>query len=342
MYTDKIDLTMETTLDILYAANKYQIELLVTKCWVFLKKNISQDNVTVILDTALTYDYFLVRDTCINFMKDQVHQDIKCLSEHHVSKMTLEAILDDNELIFHEKDLFQYCCSWAKKECRSRGIDPSGQNKRKMLGPLLYKLRIANLSPKAVASLVTPSGLLISEEELSIFRYVCKAEKTIVPFVIGMREPGFHVTIKDTGYGGYTNVVLSDMPWMFCGLVCRSMQSQTRPQFSFKNSVYAQKTDGSNLIKLPENQRPTLINPWKLEIRIDNLQTIKVLKYNESRHEATVLPTLKYGPLRCYTFKELKPITYGSISDGLLFMRGVWQEGNGSTPVVNSAADAKK
>ena len=60
---------------------------------------------------------------------------------------------------------------WAEAECVRKGLEPSDENKRFVLGDMIYHIRFTLLDPKVFVHTMSLSALLLPEEKVSILSH---------------------------------------------------------------------------------------------------------------------------------------------------------------------------
>ncbi|KAL3082127.1 hypothetical protein niasHT_037017 [Heterodera trifolii] len=141
IYTDDLsELNGNNVIEVLYAAKKYNIPLLVNAC-----VNLSTWKLTNVFHTY----------SMANFLDE---------------KNLLCYILERDQLrIDMEIKIWRAALRWADEKCRQNGIDCSAQNQRAMLGPALFKIRFALIPHEEFVRKIVPSGLLSQEEMDDVF-----------------------------------------------------------------------------------------------------------------------------------------------------------------------------
>ena len=71
-------------------------------------------------------------------------------------------------ILVSDKDLFVACHAWAIKECKLQELEPSGPNKRRVLGDCLSLMRFPCMLRSDIVEVVLPTGILNEEEKASL------------------------------------------------------------------------------------------------------------------------------------------------------------------------------
>lgn len=77
LYTDKINLNLKNSCDLLYLARKYMVKLLEKKCFKFFYKNLNVENVIPILQNSVVFENDKLKVYCLNF----IHKNISDLEK---------------------------------------------------------------------------------------------------------------------------------------------------------------------------------------------------------------------------------------------------------------------
>ncbi|KAL3085255.1 hypothetical protein niasHS_010324 [Heterodera schachtii] len=149
IYTDELDaLSGDNLFEVLYAAKKYNVSALIKACTEFPLSKLNN-----VFETLLKARF--------------IEEHLQTNGEICIWKAALR---------------------WADAQCRRNGIDCSAENRRKLLGSALFRIRFP-LVPKAeFAESVVPSDLLTKEELISVLLYHCRP------------PPGLHYTVQPVQY----------------------------------------------------------------------------------------------------------------------------------------------
>lgn len=122
---------------------------------------------------------------CVGTEIDKEYREIDMLTEEvlnsegflEVDHMTLQSLVARDALSVSEIKLFEAVVRWAAAECLRRGLEPTPDQKRNMLGPVLHMIRIPTISLADFSNHVSKSGLLTPEECVKMFLYFTADDK---------------------------------------------------------------------------------------------------------------------------------------------------------------------
>ncbi|KAL3125840.1 hypothetical protein niasHT_002999 [Heterodera trifolii] len=166
IYADDLNgLTGLNLFDVLYAAKKYQISLLIAACTDFPVWEVP--NIFEAFAQAQFIGEEALACRCLDFvdfdkdiMKDflKIDQQLLCEILENFGFKTGGEIAIWNAALW-----------WAEEQCAQNRKTFSGANIREVLGPALYKIRLPLLPPDEFTQSIVPSDVLTKEELLSVF-----------------------------------------------------------------------------------------------------------------------------------------------------------------------------
>ena len=196
IYTDKVVLTLDNALEVLYLAKKYIVPALVRKCIDYVERNLNHDNVL----TVLCHSRFLAEEDlvkkCWSVVDLYTTQVFDCEGFSELDEETLTLLVQRNTLTASEVSLFNAVKLWAEQECARRDVAPTAENKRIVAkGPMKY-IRFPLMAPVEFADEVARSGLLTHEEITNIFLFFLSSFETKLPFSDRPRIPQARTSSK--------------------------------------------------------------------------------------------------------------------------------------------------
>ena len=182
LYCDKIEPEADTVLATLYAAKKYIVPYLARKCVMYLETSLSSRNACVLLSQSRLFEETELMQRCWEVIDAQAEEALKSDGFVDIDYHTLECVFARETLNCRETSIFDAAVRWAEAECMRRDIDPSPQNKRKVLGNALYKLRIPAMRLEEFADGAAQSGILTYQEISNVFIFFTAQTKPQLPF----------------------------------------------------------------------------------------------------------------------------------------------------------------
>lgn len=101
---------------------------------------------------------------------------------------TFETILARETLNCKEINLFEAALMWAQAACSKMEIEPTSQNRRQILGPALFLIRIPTMTLEQYANSVAQLGILTHQETIDIFLHFTSKNKPSLSFPIKSRS----------------------------------------------------------------------------------------------------------------------------------------------------------
>ncbi|KAL3084447.1 hypothetical protein niasHT_036332 [Heterodera trifolii] len=167
IYTEDLSgLNGHNLFDVLYAAKKYQISLLIAACTDFPVWDVPNIFEAFAQAQFIGEEKFACR--CLDYVdfdKEDVMKDFL-----KIDQQLLCEILDNfgfktgGEIVIWNAALY-----WADEQCAQNHKTCSGENIREALGPALYKIRLPLLPRDEFTEIIVPSDVLTQEELLSMF-----------------------------------------------------------------------------------------------------------------------------------------------------------------------------
>ncbi|KAG8223255.1 hypothetical protein J437_LFUL001531 [Ladona fulva] len=171
IYTDGINLqSFDQACELCYAAKKYMLPYLVEECTKFLWRDLHPRNACRAYEFAKLFEEPVLMEKCLEIMCSETQAVLSDPSFEEAEHSTLVTLLEQENLaVTSELILFEAVTRWAGRECQRRGLTPSGENLRTVLGSEpLRLLRLLTLTPSQLASGPAISTLLTRDEAFAL------------------------------------------------------------------------------------------------------------------------------------------------------------------------------
>ena len=165
LYTDKVNLSGNNVMQVLYLANKYIVPSLAKKCTEYLHDNLNASNVFFILPHARKFENKDLEDRCWKVIKEQTEEAVTSDGFISVERSVVESVVKREKLSVTELKLYKAVDGWAAAEVQRQGLTPDGKTKRRILGEDIVKaIRFPFISQKDFMSVVFDSDVLTIHE----------------------------------------------------------------------------------------------------------------------------------------------------------------------------------
>ena len=158
-------------MELLYIAKKYCVDQLAKSCLKFLKENISPDTVCQILEASHGISELEMYEQCLSFIQKNISACLKSKDFPTLSLKCLTDIIMKENFRVKEEDLYENLMRWAEAECQRQKLDVSWENKRKVLGDILYKVRFPQMQSEYFSKQVAMTDLLTDTEKVDVMLY---------------------------------------------------------------------------------------------------------------------------------------------------------------------------
>lgn len=188
---DKI-LDGDNVLHVLYAAKKYSIKGLESKCGEFLIHNLNTENVCVILESSHTFGNSSMEEKCVQFILRNGDGVLQSPSFPDLCRKCVTTIISSKNLEAEEAVVFKAAVKWAGAVCCKKCINPSDKNIRKVLADLLFKIRFPIMQLSFFADKVASGNILTQKEKVVLYEYLCRSDTSDsnleLPFSVEYRK----------------------------------------------------------------------------------------------------------------------------------------------------------
>ena len=171
LYTDEFDIHSDNVTPMLYAAKKFQLQGLSNLCFSFLEAEMNTDNVCRIMEQAHIYSENALYDKCLRFINLNGNEVLTKPAFGELCTECVQKIIQPSDLNADEDKVYEGCIIWANAECRKDKKQPTDENRRAMLGDLLFLIRFPTMDITYFTHKVSLGNILTHDETLSIFQY---------------------------------------------------------------------------------------------------------------------------------------------------------------------------
>ena len=155
----------------LYVAKRFALGGLSTLCFAFLDSEMSVENVCKILEQAHIYNESGLHNKCLGFILNHGWEVVKTPAFSELCMDCLGHIVKSDDLKSSEEDVYEAVIGWSTNECRRQKLQPTDENRRQILGPLLYFIRFPVMDVVYFTQKVSFREILSNDEAVSIFQY---------------------------------------------------------------------------------------------------------------------------------------------------------------------------
>ena len=173
-----MDIDPDTALPTLYAAKKYILPRLEKACRNIVIQNLGPDNIWTVYASTFNIPDDELTEGCKRFFGSNTTAVAAALISPkflEISDFLLKSVLELNHsvddegkrtygVLVPEIQLFKACNEWAVAECSRQELEPSGENKRKVLGECVELIRCVAMLPIDIIRSVIPSGIFDQNE----------------------------------------------------------------------------------------------------------------------------------------------------------------------------------
>ncbi|XP_051990031.1 BTB/POZ domain-containing protein 2-like [Xyrauchen texanus] len=183
LYSDEVHIGPETVMTTLYTAKKYAVPALEAHCVEFLKKNLRADNAFMLLTQARLFDEPQLASLCLENIDKNTGDALAAEGFTDIDLDTLFAVLERDTLGVREVRLFGAAVRWAEAEAHRQQLQPTPENKRRVLGKALSLIRFPLMTIEEFAAGPAQSAILTDREVVSLFLHFTVNPKPRVEFI---------------------------------------------------------------------------------------------------------------------------------------------------------------
>ncbi|CAJ0601224.1 unnamed protein product [Cylicocyclus nassatus] len=329
LYSDEVEIGPESVMTTLYTAKKYAVPAMETACVEFLKQSLGADNAFMLLTQARLFDEPQLAKLCLEIIDKNTFEALNGEGFTDIDLETLCLVLARDTLRIKEAQLFQAVVRWSTEECARRGLEPTTENRRAVLGRAVQLIRFPLMTVEEFAQSAAQSGLLTDREVVNLFLYFTVNPKPSIGF---NDNPRCSVAGKELVVSRFQRI---DGRWGYSG-------TPDRIKFTVDRKIYVVGFGLYGAIHGPHEYQCT--------IQIIHCGTGKVLAQNDTsfvcdgssstcrvsfREPVEITPGVTYIASAClkgmdshYGTKGLRRIVHQSASGGVVTFQFTYAAGN--------------
>ena len=179
IYTDNIEVGMDNVNGLMYASEKYMLDVIKNECKKFLAGNINEDYACVVLQTAHSFYLEDLQNDALQFIFSHGQSCLESTSFLSLSSGCVKLIIESDKLNCTEEIIYQKMIQWAKQQCKKeqhvtgndgKRVTAKDKQLRKVLGDLIYLIRFPIMQRKYFTEKVSTKNVLTLEEMVAIYQ----------------------------------------------------------------------------------------------------------------------------------------------------------------------------
>ena len=175
-YHEDLEVDRDIALGTMNAAKKYILPLLEERCRNILITGLAPSNFwDVYTSSIMTPDDKLHRacQKCFGSSVTDIDVALRMYDFRNIPNYVLLDMLQLNDsktdlILLPQIKVFKACNVWAAAECLRQELEPSGENKRTVLGDCLFLIGFQSMLPKDLVGIVFPTGILSQDERCAL------------------------------------------------------------------------------------------------------------------------------------------------------------------------------
>ncbi|XP_064869728.1 BTB/POZ domain-containing protein 2 isoform X2 [Oncorhynchus nerka] len=317
LYSDEIQIGPETVMTTLYTAKKYAVPALEAHCVEFLKKNLRADNAFMLLTQARLFDEPQLASLCLENIDKNTGDALAAEGFTDIDLDTLVAVLERDTLGVREVRLFVAAVRWAEAEAHRQQLQPTPENKRRVLAKALALIRFPLMTIEEFAAGPAQSSILTDSEVVSLFLHFTVNPKPRVEFI---DRPRCCLRGKECSITRFGQV---ESRWGYSGTSDRIRFSVNRRIFVVGFGLYGSihgPTDYQVNIQIIHTDSNTVLGQNDTGFSCDGSSNTFRVMFKEP---VEILPNVNYtacatlkGPDSHYGTKGMRKVTHESSSTG--------------------------
>ena len=169
-----MDLNGTVVISLLYAAQKYQLPELLSKCEVFLSEHLDVKNACTIYGQAKFFSMAKLTTGALEFIAQNAMKIFNSEDFLSLSPANLLDTLQLDSLCISEVNIFRSVLKWAESKLSQSKKLITGESRRRIMlqSNIIYMIGIPLLTLEEYTTVVVPSDVLTDKEQLCVFKAI--------------------------------------------------------------------------------------------------------------------------------------------------------------------------
>ena len=190
-----MDLNGTVVISLLYAAQKYQLPGLLSKCEVFLSEHLVVKNACTIYSQAKLFSMTNLKKVALEFIAQNAMKIFNSEDFLSLSPANLLDTLQLDSLCISEVNIFRSVLKWAESKLSQSKKLITGKSRRRIMlqSNIIYMIGIPLLTLEEYTTVVVPSDVLTDKEQLCVFKAITmknNSDSKITKFRMRPRKGG--------------------------------------------------------------------------------------------------------------------------------------------------------
>ncbi|KAL3881239.1 hypothetical protein ACJMK2_027695 [Sinanodonta woodiana] len=171
LYRGRINIDINKAYSILYAAKKFNLRGVIDEALSYLQGEMYSENVCRILEAAHEHEEDTVYDRCLKFIHANAVDVLLSKGFTDLCSKCVKNVLKPDNVRADEILIFEALLRWADAECARGKTQPNDNNRRIVIGDLIFLIRFPIMDIKYFTERLSTGKLLTADEKLSLFQY---------------------------------------------------------------------------------------------------------------------------------------------------------------------------
>ena len=162
----------------LHLASKHEVKPLIENIFDEKVSKESPDAFCLLVKNCHTLEGYL-EYKCLKHVFDNPKAIFECDSFYNLPHSFVYQIVSSEYLALDENSIYSALYMWAEKACFESDLEGTGNNKRQVLGDILFEIRFPLLPQDFYAEHVSEQGLLEEGDEIKILKHYLHPKKAV-------------------------------------------------------------------------------------------------------------------------------------------------------------------